>query len=72
MKFGAPNKSIINSNNYKSVNNVKFKKIKESNSLKMAATEDVFELKCILKNCKIRLCARIESGVKQLLALITR
>nr|XP_015840194.1 PREDICTED: uncharacterized protein LOC103312885 [Tribolium castaneum] len=37
----------------------------------MTAAQDVFTLKCILNNIKIRLCSRIESGVKQLLALIT-
>jgi hypothetical protein len=38
----------------------------------MTTAQDVFELKCILRNIKIRLCSRIESGVKQLLALVTR
>jgi hypothetical protein len=37
----------------------------------MTTAQDVFELKCILRNIKIRLCSRIESGVKQLLALVT-
>lgn len=34
--------------------------------------QNIFELQCILQNINIRLCARIESGVKQLLAIITR
>ncbi|XP_019873194.2 uncharacterized protein LOC109601394 [Aethina tumida] len=33
--------------------------------------QNIFELQCILQNINIRLCARIESGVKQLLAIIT-
>ncbi|KAL3269950.1 hypothetical protein HHI36_009006 [Cryptolaemus montrouzieri] len=37
----------------------------------MASNLDIFELKCLLQNINIKLCARIESGVKQLLALVT-
>ncbi|XP_044753583.1 uncharacterized protein LOC123312995 [Coccinella septempunctata] len=34
--------------------------------------QDIFELKCLIRNIDIKLCARIESDEKQLLALVTR
>lgn len=34
--------------------------------------QDLFELKCLIKNIDIKLCARIESEEKQLLALVTK
>ncbi|XP_045473518.1 uncharacterized protein LOC123679961 [Harmonia axyridis] len=34
--------------------------------------QDIFEIKCLIKNIDIELCARIESEEKQLLALVTR
>lgn len=33
---------------------------------------EIFELRCVLNNVDVKLCARVEGGVKQLLALVTR
>lgn len=34
--------------------------------------QDIFELKVLLNNISVKLTARIESGIKQLLAIITK
>ncbi|XP_017773369.1 PREDICTED: uncharacterized protein LOC108560363 [Nicrophorus vespilloides] len=36
-----------------------------------ATLQDLFELQCVLRNVQIIRCARVENGVKQLLALVT-
>ncbi|XP_060528037.1 uncharacterized protein LOC132703033 [Cylas formicarius] len=39
--------------------------------MSLPVIQNVFELKCLLENINIKLCAYCESGVKQILALIT-
>lgn len=36
------------------------------------SVQDIFEIKCLLNDISIKLCAGIENGIKQLLALVTR
>nr|XP_023021233.1 uncharacterized protein LOC111509680 isoform X1 [Leptinotarsa decemlineata] len=40
--------------------------------MSLDVTQDIFEIQPLLQNIKIKLCARCENGVKQILALVTR